>query len=386
MAISANQLQVHTMVESSKEDYSTATETTSKDNFSDSSMSTLSSDSLTSKFTKPNIKDINALNQKQGIFSKILCCKMPSLSLRMPSLKLGFLRDLNFDPSFNVNICGKEKKVNPFDSIMSAAKFIQQNPGILSGSVEDRLNSLLKTDILDKMGILGLGGIVPTCILGKSISTLYGSDTGNGPSLRSRNALKTLLYQDPCTAMLANIPLVSDWLSNSNTAALISTLLSADKDKAFSFIDACLGILGQRESVLGNILLAWGAVKDYNTRAELDLLNRVINTGKLTGKDYILIQRPVKDIVDALDKEKEEKNPVTKDPVGDFNNYINIFDKLNPSWNLWDVKCNKTMTELANAKLQSTYTKDMSLTGEYTTTLTRDNTIAAMNAFCCTCN
>lgn len=388
MAIAANQLKVHQMVQSSKEDFSKKTETAMKDATAKAKSAADDVSSKASALQKAVSRDEDTNKSKKGIFSNLLCCKLPSLKIRLPKYKLSFNRKLSFkfnmDLSFSLSICGKEKKVNPLDSVMKLANTIKKNPGLLSPNREDRLNALLKSDILAKMNILGLGATIPTCILDKTIGSMYGSDSGLGPSLRSRNALKTLLYQDPCTAMLANQPLVSKWLSNSTAAAFISTLISSDKEKAFSFVDLALGVLGQRESALGSLASALAYSYDYNTRNKLQLVNQVIGTGKLTGKDYIYMKVNSNQVLKDLDGEKEESDPKTRDPEGDFNKYLDIFNKLDPTWNennnYHSTTGNKTMTELSNSILLNRY-NEINLTGNYTTVLKPEDHIAIINKF-----
>ena len=393
MAIAENQLKVHQMVESSKDDFNNVSDDSRKETAKEEKTETKKKTSLFDKLNKPHVIDMNIGKANGGIFSNILCCKLPSLNLRLPKYKLNFNRKLkfNFSLKFKLSICGKEKKINPFDTAMNVANIIKKNPGLLSGDSKTRLQALLRSDILAKMNILGLGATVPTCILGKTIGSLYGSDTGLGPSLRSRNSLRTLLYQDPCTAMFANQPLVNKWLSNSSAAALISTIISADKNKAYSFVDLALGITGQRESALGSLIGALAYSYDYNTRNKLDVINRVVNSGKLTGRDFIYLKANIPNVLKDLDGEKEEKDVKSADPDFDFNKYLNLFNKLDPSWNSGNnfhaTAGNKTFTELSNSKLKNKHGV-IDLTGNYTTTLEPEHHIAIINKFnktICTC-
>ena len=337
-------------------------------------------------------RDISPKNSAMSKFGDFVCNNKSSLNNRLKSFKLNFDRKLglNLDTEFSVNICGKEKKLNAMDAVMKASEIIRKNPGLLSGDKDEMLNALLKSDILAKMNILGLGATVPTCILGKTIGSLYGQSDGTlGPSLRARNELKSLMYKDPCSAMFANQPLINSWLSNSNCVAIISTLMSSDPDKAFSLVDAALGLVGQRDSVIGGFISSLAYAHDYNTRDKIDVLDRIFNTGKLTGSDFINIKTPATNILNRLDKEKEEKESkgdevVTKDPVGDFNKYTNIISKLDPTWNYNNnysqTKGNQTLTDLSNKVLKDKVEK-IYLTGVYKTELKPEHYIAIINKF-----
>lgn len=392
MAIAPNQLKTQQLAASAKENLNDKTDAAKKEAASSSPKVASSKTSLKDKFSKaldkinkPHTIDINIFKQNGGFFSNLICCKLPSIKLRLPKYKFSFNRKLNFDLSFNLSICGKEKKINPFDSVMNMANVIRKNPGLLSPNKKDRLNALLRSDILPKMNILGLGSAIPTCVLGKSVGSILGSDNTLGPTLRSRNTLKTLMYQDPCTAALANQPLLSKWLSNSSAASLLSTLISGDKDKAYSYVDIALGVLGQRESVIGSLLGALAYSYDYNTRNKLDLIDRVFNSGKLTGADFINLQGNASNILKDLDAEKKEKDLNSKDPSKDLDKYLNILNKLDPTWNsnnnFHQTNGNQTLAELSKGKLQNIFRASVELTGVYTTKLEPMHHIAIINQF-----
>lgn len=410
MAIAANQLKVSQFIESKQEDLNKVSDTAAKEAAANKNTKTSAEEAaeankpttdIGKKLQKPDVKTPDIKKTKGNVFSNLLCCKLPSLKIRLPKFKFSFsMRKLKFNFKTNLNfslsICGKEKKINPVNSILNAANFIKKNPGILSPNKADRLNALLKSDLLGKMNILGLGTTIPTCILGKTVGSLYGSDTGLGPSLRSRNGLKELLYQDACGAMFANQPLVNKWLSNSAAAQFLGTLLSADKEKAFSYVDLALGVLGQRESVLGSLASALAYAYDYNTRNKIHLINQVIGTGKIRGEEYLYMKTDASQILKNLDAEKEESEVKTTTPVEDFKTYISVMDKLDPSWNknpndtintpnYWQVGCNTTMAELSKSTLLSKI-DEPNLTGDYTTVLSAEHHIAIINKFNCGCS
>lgn len=410
MAIAANQLKVSKMVEAKQEDFNKASDAAAKQtaaakgvksSLEEAANAAAPKDALSKKLSKPDIKTPDLKKQKGGMFSNALCCKLPSLKIRLPKLKFSLsLRKLKFsfknNLSFSLSICGKEKKINPTNAILNTANFIKKNPGILSPDKSTRLNALLKSDLLGKMNLLGLGATLPTCILGKSVGSLYGtSASGLGPSVRSRNGLKELLYQDPCTAMFAKQPLINKWLSDSIAGQFIGTLVSADKEKAFSYVDLALGVMGQRESALGSLASALAYAYDYNTRKKFELVNQVIGTGKLRGPDYIYLKTDSKKLLENLDAEKEKNDNKTKDPIKDFDTIVGVLGTVDPSWNKDPVStknepnysataCNKTLYELSNKVLTSTNV-ELSLTGTYTTALKPEHHIAIIHKFNCSC-
>lgn len=410
MAIAANQLKVSKIVEAKQEDFNKASDAAAKTEAANKNLKSSAEeaanaanpkDKLSKKLSKPDIKTPDMKKQKGSMFSNMLCCKLPSLKIRMPKLKFSLsMRKLKFgfknNLSFSLSICGKEKKINPTNAILNAANFIKKNPGILSPDKSTRLNALLKSDLLGKMNILGLGATIPTCILGKTVGSLYGTDAGGlGPSVRSRNGLKTLLYQDPCTAMFAKQPLINKWLSDSVAGQFIGTLLSADKEKAFSFVDLALGVLGQRESALGSLASALAYAYDYNTRKKFELVNQVIGTGKIRGPDYLYLKSDSNKLLQNLDAEKEKNDSKTKDAVSDFNTIIGVLGAVDPTWNkdplatknepnYSGTACNKTLYELSTKVLTGT-NHELTLTGNYTTTLNPEHHIAIIHKFKCGC-
>lgn len=353
--------------------------------------------SAKSKLNKLVKRATNIKIGSSGIFSDILCCKLPSPKIRLGNFKglnLSFRKlDLNFDTDFSLSICGKQFKANPFDAVMKVANVIKKNPGLLSPDRETRLNALLRSDLLAKANILGLGKTIPTCIFNKTIGSLYGSDYGLGPSLRSRNSLKTLLYQDPCTASLANVPLVNKWLSNSAAAALISTVISADKEKAYSFVTAALDIVGQRDSALGSLISSLAYAYDYNTRDKVKFASRVFANNKLYPKDFVSLKSDARLLFKQLDREKENNDPKVTDPNTSYKEIMSVLSVMDNTWNLDPDKLtpnyhkaagNQTLKELSNAKLR-TNLADLNLTGNYVTKLNSEHHIAIVNTFnCCT--
>lgn len=329
--------------------------------------------------------DISPKKSLMASFNDFICNKVPSMLNRLKNFKLKFDRklNLNLDKTFTMTVCGKEKKLNLMDAVMKASEIIRKNPGLLSGDKDAMLNALLKSDILAKMNILGLGATIPTCILRKTVGSLYGqSDTGLGPSLRSRNALKELMYSDPCSAMFANNPLISSWLSNNAAAQIISTLMSNNPDKAFSLVDSALGIFGQRDSVLGGLMSSLAYAYDYNTRNKVDVLDRI--WPKLTGQDIVQLRTDSSTILKKLDEEKEKNNIVSKKPSEDFNKYTNVISKLDPTWNYNNnysgTKGNNTLSELSNQVLKDTV-DPIDLSGVYKTVLKPQHYIAIINKF-----
>ena len=356
--------------------------------------------SVLEKFTN---KDSNS-GGLTGLFADAICGKSPSRlnSLQnfsnLPSgiktekykslLNLGKSNKLGFDLSFNATICGKTKSINPIDAVTKVANYIRKNPSVLKSPKETLLRSLAKGEIIEKLGLGSLGKVIQSCLIDKIIGDMNSNDYGAGPTLRSKNTLKNLLNQDQCMASIANLPLVSKWLSNSSTMALINTLLNKDKNTTQDLIEALLLVTGQRDSALGGLASAIASATDYNTRAKLQMVNKIFKNpkNKITSKDYISVKTDSSTVLKQLDKEKENSNPQTNNPSQDFTEIKETLDILDKSWNQDDnyykVTGNKSLKDLACRTLMSK-TNEINLTGVYTTKLEPEHHITIINTFHC---
>lgn len=330
-------------------------------------------------------KSSQSNQQRKGFFNNKFLCGDKSLNLRLPSLKVDFDRLLNWDLS--VNICGKQKKIQPYAAVMGASNIIRNNPGLLSGDKDAALDALLKSNLLEKMVPLGLGRTIGPCLLRRSSGSLYGSDAGLGPTLKSKNALREQLYGDQCGAAIANVPFVSNWLDNSTSAMLLSTIIGTANGQAgaYDWVMAGLSITGNRGSALGSLLGSLAYAYDYNVRDKMRVTHQVFNSGKVTSGDYMYFQTSSDLILDKLDEELEKNNPNTNTPAQDFDIIIDVINKADATWNQDDnyykTNGNKSLTDLANSKLLNKKAKKVELTGNYTTVLEPEHHISIINKF-----
>ena len=342
-------------------------------------------------------------------FSDILCCKTPSASLRVDLYNNALDRGLG--KGLNVDMCELSKIKNPIDTILALTNVINNYPGLLQGSMEDRLNYLIRSDLLAKMNILGLGNVIPTCIFGNTINNLAGTSGPIGANVHDKNELRALMQQNPCAATLANQPLISGWLSNSVTANLINVLIDSKTNgfNFYRFLDATLLSTGQRSSVLGGLIASIAYANDYNTSVKMQGIHYVITNGNLTPDEYNILKYSTADLLKKLDKERENNssqidgtsaggiipkpgessnsngssNPTINKPTKqeEFTILKETLDVLDPTWKIWDVTGTKTACELSNGTLRSREVRNITLTDTVTTKLETEHKIAITCAF-----
>lgn len=371
-----------------------------------SGVSTLSSiaSSINSKLDKFTNVISNVANSVTGFFSDALCGKSVSsitsgisgfsnlsASLKMDKYKsllnIGNSCKIGFNSNINVTVCGKTKSINPLDAISSVSNFIRKYPSILTSPKETLLRALVKDELVTKLGLGNLGTIIQKCVIDKVLDDVNSNDYGAGPTLRSKNTLKSLLNQDACLSSLAKLPLVSKYLSNASTVALINLLLNKDKNTLEDLINALMTVTGQRGTALAGLAGALAYAKDYNTRAKMKLLNSVFKnkSNHITAKDYVAVKVDATKVLSKLDEEKEKSNPQTNDPVNEFKEINDTLNIVDPNWNkdnnYHKVSGNATMADLAERTLQANSTTPEFSSTTVTTELKPEHYIAIINKF-----
>ena len=306
------------------------------------------------------IKDHNFNLEALGIFEDIFCCKYPSLSARLPSYNLSLNRKL--DLSFNVTICGKTKSINPFDVAFQILNTINQYPGILHGDGEAILDALLANDLTSKMGLLGLGTALLTCVMDKSggsITNQY-SPFGCGASLTARNKLKDLLSKNKCARVIAKATGLYDTLASYNNSHFINMILDGDPRMASKYFCDMLGMsdisykLGSIQSMLMGFGQSFNYSYSYNVSySKIEILYGAWNSGLITPEYKSYLSADAKSILDALNQD-ENKNK-------DFDKINGTLGLLDPNWNkdefgttsYYRTIGNDVMGDLANNKLLS---------------------------------
>ena len=405
MAITKDPLSVSTMVDTKASDFSSMKDTLKKQaadlkNNVSNSISGLKSSVL------DKVKAVQTGIDKLGssTFTDIMCCKLPAKTLRADIYTASLDRGLN--RNLDVDICSLSKIKNPLDAALQLTNVINQYPGLLQGNMSDRLNYLIKSDLTTKMNIFGLGGLVPTCIFGNTVNTLAGTSGPIGANIHDKNELRALMQQNPCAAALANQPLISGWLSNSVSANLINTMIDSKQNgfNLYRYLDSGLLNYGQRSSVLGGLIASIAYATSPNTKIKLDGIHYAVKNGNLTSEEYNILKYPAYDLMQKLDKEKENNsnkidgtsaggivpnpsdlnssngssNPTINKPTKqeEFTKLTQVLDVLDPTWKIWDVAGTKTGCELSNGTLRSKEVRNISLTANVTTKLTLEHKIA----------
>lgn len=329
----------------------------------------------------PVVKDHDESMESLGQFENPFCCKYPPLNLRIPRYKLDLDRDL--DLSFNVEVCGENKRINPIDYVMKATSFVNQNPGIFSSDANTRLRALLSSDMVQKMNIAGLGNVVPNCILEKvgGFLSSAGSPYGTGGSLSLRQQLDQALSKDKCARLVASQVGLYDFLSDASNSHFINMVLNGDPTRAETYFSAVLGVQLQRISFMTGYSHSFREAYAYNqTYAKLTSFNTLVAKDLVTEKDKVYFNVDSTDILDSLaNDETENKDLAAIEKALDF---------MSPDWdkdelgnkNLYKTKDNITMADLANNRLLN-LNPEIDLDGEYETVLTNDHHIAIVNLF-----
>lgn len=388
MAISSNRLNTRELTKLEKADYSTTVDPTSVQSLSE--LQSIGTDMLDtvngykdSILSNPLIKDHNLGLEGLGVFENVMCCKYPSLNVRLPSYNKTL--NMNLDMSFNVEICGKSKSINPIDTAMQVVSFVNTYPGILSGDREYLLRTLLSTDLVRKMNILGLGSVLPDCVLDK-VGGFVSGNYGPGPfgtTLSGKSQINQLLAKDKCARMIASKIGLWDMLSVGTNSHLLNVLLDGDLARGSTYFNNVLAVPEQRPSALQGFSQSFSY--DYSTAQsykKIEILYVAKQEKLIEDKDTVYLNTDGKVILDAIKEDETEKK--------DLDKIHTVLDMMDPTWhkdtedgkdNYYLTKDNEVLNTLANDKLLNTTTDDIDLDGIYTTTLNIEHHIAIINAF-----
>lgn len=329
----------------------------------------------------PVLKDHDLELEALGQFGNPFCCKYPPLNLRLPNYNIDLDRNLDF--TFNVEVCGESKKINPIDYLMKASSFVNQNPGIFSKDANTRLRALLSSDMVQKMNIAGLGSVIPDCILDKVGGFLsnVGSPYGDGGSLSLRKRLDQALSKDKCARLVASQVGLYDFLSAANNSHFINMIMDGDPTRAETYFSAVLGLELQRISFMTGYSQSFREEYAVNqTYVKLSAFNTLIANGNITEADRAYCVVASEDVLSSLDQDETENK--------DLDTISKALDFMSPDWNkddaghknLYKTKDNVVMADLANNKLLS-LDEEIDLDGIYETVLNNEHHIAIINAF-----
>lgn len=171
------------------------------------------------------IKNLSFSTKSLGFFENILCGKLPSLNLRLslPKIKLDF--NTNIKLTWNVEICGKSKQVNPLDAAFTVVNAIQNPKGFIDDTKETIINKLLDKggqQLLNKLGMSKLGD----CIRDSVKSNLYDAYSEDGMTLKDKLAMFDSTTTPDCTGDLLQDVLLQANVNNKIAGAIFGKISS----------------------------------------------------------------------------------------------------------------------------------------------------------------
>lgn len=341
-------------------------------------------------------------DSSSGVFSDIICCKMPNFLARLKTAQfdLGLGKSLNWNPSAYFSVCGKQMSLNLMDSIGAVAKFIQKNPGILSFDKDAMLAALMKSDLLNKSDAFGLKRLLRDCLLRRFTNAqagLYGSDGSFGPSLASRNYLRTKMAQDPCLSAIGQLPIVSNFLANNNIGLLLSTVMYMhdngwNAEGWYSLTDSVFNALGLRNNAIAGLAKSIAYSIDYNTykiKHKLALGRYYKSKNIITKQHDAIIYTPPKVIIEKLDidtkyEEEVEKKVLTPELAEqEYQVVVDGLDVFSPGWEEYEAACSTTLQKAIDKTLKNKK-QTYELTLDYSNNkLEKIHKIALINKFNC---
>lgn len=202
-------------------------------------------DSLTGyeKKTSKLLEDVTPKNlsfntKSLGVFENLLCGKLPSLNLRLPSFKTDIFPDLNF--GFNMKICGKSKQVNPMDAALSVVDAIKNPSNVVSELKGDVFDKLVSDNLKDTLRGLGISGL-PDCIMDTSRWDAAANNDIFGSSLNDKMDINNLVNKfDGCAGDVARQTINSSSISRVTNTSILSKLSGTSKYVASNGMSAMI--------------------------------------------------------------------------------------------------------------------------------------------------
>lgn len=329
---------------------------------------------LLSFFKNPFGKLFGGGSKVASIFGNVLCCSLPSLNILSGEWANALFRNLGLNLS--LGICDNYRKNNLNDSRFSMYELLMNNPGLLTGDMEDRFAALLQSGMLGSFNILGINSnTLLCCVMNKSMASLYRSSLPmGGGSLSIRQKLSMLGMQHGCAGAIAGD--VGAFFLGNLGGNFFANLIDGDLSKASTWVNGMLALTGMEGTVLGAIAQSLAVSHDYKK------IFQVVDTVPIAPKDQIHIYVDSTIVIENIKKTEE------KDVDYTFDEIANGLDKVCPGWDKKDgetyvpnVKDNENLNKLATNKLLTNFKNDISLTGNYITELKREHHISIANLF-----
>lgn len=183
-------------------------------------------------------KNLSFNTKSLGVFENLLCGKLPSLNLRLPSFKTDIFPDLNF--GFNMTICGKSKQVNPMDAALSVVDAIKNPSNVVSELKSDVFDKLVSDNLKDSLRGLGISGL-PDCIMDTSRWDAAANNDIFGFSLSDKMDINNLVNKfDGCAGNVARQSINSSSISRVTNTSILSKLSGTSKYVASNGMSAMI--------------------------------------------------------------------------------------------------------------------------------------------------
>lgn len=332
-------------------------------------------DNLMNQLPRPPSKvNIDMSKVNLGIFKDFVCCTMPSRKTRMKNYKRNFDRNL-FSINY-IDICGKERVLNPFDVALKTAAYAKGISDAFNGNSATLLG-LLQNDLKNRMKILNLSKDIYRCVAGKSLKSVYGKYGYSSIPLRSKNQLLNLLTKDPCVRTLMNFDTLSHWVYKANGSALINILIAGDPSKAMGML--ILDMASPSTRAIALQALSGSMMVPGNTSKKMSLLKVMMDKGVLKPRDYIDININTTVVINNLSKETPESY---KESSLKFSDVINIIKRLDPKVRLDIENGNYSAFKDCKHLIEKTEkSKPVNIEGKYKTELTPSQIVSITSAF-----
>lgn len=321
-----------------------------------------------SVFDKLPKKPENIKYSKNSIFTDILCCKMPSIKIRQMSFMLGldkFISKLNY----GLDLCANKKNNDPIDTGLTIPQFITNNPGLITGSLESRFTALLNSEIANCINILGMSPSTMLCCVtnGSKNSLNKAVQPVGGGSITLRKKIQDIANRNECSsALLGNSQGLLGIFAGSS---ILNTMLDSDPTSAKGWVDASLKFTGLQNTVLGSITASLGNAHDIYKKLEL------VSDIDITEEQCTKIYTDVSNVIVNITEDNVKYDTIDKALNRLDKNWIYLGGELNP----YKAR-NEKLGKAAKVKLLAR-TSELSLTGEYTTTIEAPHAVAIVNSF-----
>lgn len=364
-------------------------------------------------FSNGFVKNLSFSTKSLGFFENILCGKLPSINLRLslPKIKLDF--NTNIKLTWNVEICGKSKQVNPLDAAFSVVNAVKDPQGFISDAKESIVEKMLEKGgqkLLDKLGMSKLGD----CIRDSVKSNLYDAYSEDGITLKDKLAMFDATTTPDCTGDLlqdlknqANINnkiagaifgKVSSLGDHTLVSQILNRLIVSDEQIVINGLGDMLkwptyNANPNTSNYLSNQLRAihgvFGSKQAFDKIISMQEGYEAQGLNRVTYSQAATIHMQSKGSY-ILDRLAQEDAPTGTDDSA-FESVVTTLNILDPSWtkdteekvNMYRTQDNENVKKLAESYLESRMDKYkvFNFTGKVTTQLDMADHIVINNSF-----